>query len=121
MNEQIRLVDDDDDLLDFLRGCLAEASFQVTTSRNGLEALAVAEKRHFDLIVTDVQTDGIAGLTGGNAVENLMNQFGGIAKRVAGHALWLVNTVSRAVFACLPFLLQEGFPRSTFDTCCDVL
>jgi|SRR5687767_9425820 len=59
----ILLVDDDIFLLTLTAELLSGLGYQVTTARNGSEALAVFDNGHaVDLLVTDVQMPGLHGL-----------------------------------------------------------
>lgn len=51
---RILVVDDDKNTRLFLKAVLENASYNVTTATNGVEALEVMDKEHIDLIVLDV-------------------------------------------------------------------
>ena len=57
---RILVVDDDDDLRAYVRGCLG-TRWMVTEARDGREALAVAERVHPALVLTDVRMPGADG------------------------------------------------------------
>ena len=50
---KILIIDDDQDILDFVSACLAD-SHEVITSLNGELGLYTMEKQKFDVIVTDI-------------------------------------------------------------------
>ena len=60
---KILLVDDEEDILEFISYNLAKEGYKVFTAKNGLEALKVAEKNIPNLVILDVmmpEMDGIA-------------------------------------------------------------
>jgi len=59
---KILLVDDEQDILDFLSYNLEKEGFKVYTANNGKEAVAIATKKHPDLIVLDVMMPGMDGI-----------------------------------------------------------
>lgn len=50
---RILVIDDDQDILDFVSSCL-EDDHNVTTAANGEEGMVACEKNAFDLIITDI-------------------------------------------------------------------
>jgi DNA-binding response OmpR family regulator len=59
----VLVVEDDSRMAGLLRQGLAEEGFSVTVSRNGTEALGMAQASPFDVIVLDVMLPGIDGFT----------------------------------------------------------
>ncbi len=51
---KILVADDEDGLLELIRFSLDTSGFHVTTARNGKQALELAQKDKFDLIILDV-------------------------------------------------------------------
>jgi len=62
MQKKILLVDDEPDILEFLKYNLEKANFTVFTARNGREAIALAEQITPDLIVLDVMMPELDGV-----------------------------------------------------------
>jgi len=62
MQKKILLVDDEPDILEFLKYNLEKADFRVTTAKNGKEAIALAEQINPDLIVLDVMMPEMDGV-----------------------------------------------------------
>jgi len=58
----ILVVDDDEELLEHLKGKLTKWGFNCSLARNGVEALDVIEKNHVDLILSDQQMPKMTGL-----------------------------------------------------------
>ena len=58
---QILLVDDDADLLDVLREWLSMSGYQVETAQDGMQAIALAKRQTFDLVVSDLNMPGMNG------------------------------------------------------------
>ncbi|HKC69834.1 MAG TPA: response regulator transcription factor [Bacteroidia bacterium] len=59
---KILLVDDEQDILDFLSYNLEKENFEVHTANNGVDAIKEAEKLSPDLIVLDVMMPGMDGI-----------------------------------------------------------
>ena len=61
-NETILLVEDDNNIREFVIDILTEFGYQVMESKNGEEALSLIEENSsFDLLVTDIKMPGISG------------------------------------------------------------
>ncbi len=60
--EKIIIVDDEADVLDLCSRILKSDGYRVKTARNGYEAIDIAQKEHFDLLLTDIKMPGITGL-----------------------------------------------------------
>jgi len=58
----ILVVDDEEDILEFIGYNLRREGYRVLTAGNGLEALSVAEKEHPDLILLDVMMPEMDGI-----------------------------------------------------------
>ena len=59
---KILLVDDEQDILDFLSYNIEKEGFEVYTATNGIDAIELAKKNPPDLIVLDVMMPGIDGI-----------------------------------------------------------
>jgi len=60
--KHILVVDDEPRIAEIARDYLERAGFRVTTAANGIDALAVAQSRHPDLIVLDLGLPHLGGL-----------------------------------------------------------
>jgi len=60
---RILVVDDDESLLGFLATMLGKAGAEVSSARNGGEALLLAETNAFDIFVIDINLPGISGVS----------------------------------------------------------
>lgn len=58
----ILVVDDEEDILELLRYILSKENYETSTVTTGEEALQLARKKHFDLIVLDLMLPGVDGL-----------------------------------------------------------
>lgn len=61
MNKKILVVDDDKELVDFLKDYLEKDGYSVTGTYDGKEALQLFRKREFDLIVLDLMLPEMDG------------------------------------------------------------
>src|ERR1035437_5686611 len=68
---KILLVDDEQDILDFLSYNLEKEGFQVTTATNGKDAISKATKHKPDLIVLDVMMPGMDGIETCREIRNI--------------------------------------------------
>lgn len=59
---EILLVDDEEDILEFLKYNLDKAGYKTTLARNGKEALVIAANHDFDLIVLDIMMPEMDGV-----------------------------------------------------------
>lgn len=59
---QILIVDDDEDILNFLSYNVTNAGYQILTAGNGIEALEMATKHKPDLILLDLMMPGMDGI-----------------------------------------------------------
>jgi len=72
MAEKILIVDDEPDMLKLLSMILKEkTSYEVTTTNNPLEALDLAKKGGFDLVISDLKMPGLDGLELIDAVKRI--------------------------------------------------
>lgn len=63
MAEKILIVDDEPDMLKLLSMILRErTSYAVTTTNNPLEALDLAKKEGFDIVISDLKMPGLDGI-----------------------------------------------------------
>ncbi len=62
MEEKILIVDDDDEILSMCTNSLADETYEVLTSASGEDAFALAQKDHFDLVLSDIRMPGMDGL-----------------------------------------------------------
>jgi len=61
MAERILVVEDDPDILELLRLNLSQAGFEVTTAKNGDDALAALRRSQPDLVLLDLMLPGRSG------------------------------------------------------------
>ena len=62
IQRSVLVVDDDVSILDMTEDLLTEAGFEVTKCSSGEEALALADERDWDVVLSDLQMPGIGGL-----------------------------------------------------------
>lgn len=61
-NIKILIVDDEPDIVEFIRYNITNAGYQVHMAYNGVEALEIAEKEHPDLILLDIMMPKMDGV-----------------------------------------------------------
>lgn len=61
-NNKILLVDDESDILDFLRYNLEKEGYEVFTANDGEEGILIAEREHPDLIILDIMMPKMDGV-----------------------------------------------------------
>jgi len=62
MPNHILIIDDEELVIKSLKKLLEDRHFSVAMAMNGQEALAVAEKDKFDLIIADIRMPGMSGV-----------------------------------------------------------
>ncbi|HUV48953.1 MAG TPA: response regulator transcription factor [Actinomycetes bacterium] len=110
---RLLVVDDDADIVELLAASLRFSGFEVTTARNGHDALALASSSRPDLIVLDVMMPGLDGLAvvrrlreGGSRVPVvLLTAKDATEDRVAG------LTIGGDDYITKPFSLEEVVAR----------
>ena len=68
MSHRILLIDDEDDILEFIRYNLTKAGYEVYTARNGAEGLQQAAAHRPHLILLDVMMPGMDGYEATRAI-----------------------------------------------------
>jgi DNA-binding NtrC family response regulator len=72
MAEKILIVDDEPDMLKLLSMILREKTpYEISTTNNPLEAIELAKKGDFDLVISDLKMPGIDGLELIDAIKRL--------------------------------------------------
>jgi DNA-binding NtrC family response regulator len=69
-NAAILIVDDEENLLLLLERILSKQGYQVLTAQNGHDALALAEKRSFQLAILDIKMFPLDGVGLLNEIKN---------------------------------------------------
>src|SRR4030043_293090 len=88
---RILVVDDDPDILSFVKRGLAYEGYTVDTAASGAEALTKARDREPDLVILDIMMPGINGIEvakrlreGGDVPILMLTAKGTVADKVAG-------------------------------------
>jgi DNA-binding NtrC family response regulator len=72
MAEKILIVDDEPDMLKLLSMILKEKTpYEISTTNNPLEAIELAKKGDFDLVISDLKMPGIDGIELIDAIKRL--------------------------------------------------
>ena len=77
-NKKILIVDDEQDILEFISYNLKKEGFEVETADNGRDAIAIAKKTNPDLIILDVmmpEMDGIETCAEMRKIDSLKDTF----------------------------------------------
>ena len=59
---KLLVVDDEQDICDFVRNFFSERGFEVFTALNGEEALALAKEEKPELVLLDIKMEGMDGI-----------------------------------------------------------
>jgi two-component system, NtrC family, response regulator PilR len=59
---RIMIIEDDKEMRSLLKDFLEEEGFETDSASNGVDALQVLSKDHFDLVITDIRMPGLTGL-----------------------------------------------------------
>ena len=120
---RILVVDDDPEILSFIKRGLAYEGYTVETASNGAEALAKARDREPDLVVLDIMMPGIDGTEvarrlrqAGDVPILMVTAKGTVADRVAGLNIgaddYLVKPFAfDELLARVRALLRRGHPK----------
>lgn len=109
----ILVVEDDQQLSEFLVDVLSASGYGVTVAHNGREALEVMEKRIFDLLITDIvmpEKDGvslIASLKKSNPKLRIIAMSGRSKTDLEIDSLQLVRVLGADVTLQKPFSIEE--------------
>lgn len=73
MAEKILIVDDEPDMLKLLSMILREKTpYEITTTNNPIEAVELAKKGDFDLVITDLKMPGLMDCNSLKKLKNVM-------------------------------------------------
>ena len=59
---RIMIIEDDKEMRSLLKDFLEEEGFATDSASNGVDALQMLSKDHFDLVITDIRMPGLTGL-----------------------------------------------------------
>ena len=59
--QQVLIVDDSDSMRFVIKFCLENAGYQVFEARDGREGLIMAQSKHYDVIITDINMPNMDG------------------------------------------------------------
>jgi signal transduction histidine kinase/DNA-binding response OmpR family regulator len=108
-DEHILIADDEPDVLDTCSRVLALQGYQVTVVHSGFEAIEMAKKQDFDLLLTDIKMPGMSGLEAFHAIKQLRPDIVGVA--VTGHGA--VDTAIEALKLGMDDFLLKPFALDT--------
>jgi len=72
-HELVLVVDDNDEILNYLSVLIKEEGYEVIQASNGVDALEIANEQHPDLIVSDIMMPEMDGITLCSTLKNDMN------------------------------------------------
>ena len=108
-DERILIADDEPDVLDMCSRVLALQGYQVTGVHNGFEAIEMAKKQDFDLLLTDIKMPGMSGLEAFHAIKQHRPDIVGVA--VTGYGA--VDTAIEALKLGMDDFLLKPFALDT--------
>ena len=59
---RIMIIEDDEEMRSLLKDFFEEEGFETDSVSNGVDALRMLSKDHFDLVITDIRMPGLTGL-----------------------------------------------------------
>ena len=59
---RIMIIEDDEEMRSLLKDFFEEEGFEIDSVSNGVDALRMLSKDHFDLVITDIRMPGLTGL-----------------------------------------------------------
>jgi DNA-binding NtrC family response regulator len=99
MAEKVLIVDDEPDMLRLLSMIIKEKTpYEVTTTNNPLEALELAKKGSFDLLVADLKMPGLNGIELLEAVKRFDEDIPTIIITAYGTVEAAVETMHKGAF-----------------------
>lgn len=60
--KNLLIVDDEPEILYFLRTMFEEGSYEVAIAENGMQALAILERQDIDVLISDIRIPGMDGI-----------------------------------------------------------
>jgi len=104
-DESILIADDEADVLDTCARVLSLQGYQVTGVHSGFEAIEIAKKQSFDLLLTDIKMPGVTGLQAFRAIKQRSPDIVGVA--ITGYGA--VDTAIEALKLGMDDLLLKPF------------
>ncbi len=99
MNEKLLIVDDEPDMLRLLNMIIKEKTpYEVTTTNNPLEALELAKKGEFALVIADLKMPGLNGIELLEAVKRFGEDIPVIIITAYGTVEAAVETMQKGAF-----------------------
>lgn len=113
--KKILIIDDEEDILNFVSMVLTDANFKTFTSNNIDNALDILQKNHIDLILLDIMLPKIDGFSFNNMLksdENLKNiPVAFITARLNAQDKIIGLKEGAIDYICKPFTAEELIKR----------
>lgn len=108
-DERILIVEDEPDIRDMCARALAMEGYRVTGAANAAEALQIAQKQEFDLLLTDIRMPGMSGLQTYRAIQQLRPDIVGVVITAYGSVETAIEALKLGMqdFILKPFSLEE--------------
>ena len=70
--KNILIIDDNEEVLDILKQLLLDEGYRVSTANNGASGVALFLRQNFDLVITDLNMQGMDGLDVIRRINNIV-------------------------------------------------
>jgi CheY-like chemotaxis protein len=74
VSKKILVIDDEELIIKSLAKLLEKSGFEVFVAKNGLDALAMVEDEHFDLLIADIRMPGMNGVEIIDSVNQILQE-----------------------------------------------
>jgi two-component system response regulator FlrC len=109
----VLVVEDDEELREAVVETLKLAGFKVKSANNGIEALSVLERSEIDMVVSDVNMDGMDGI---ELLENIRTRFGQLPVVMVTAYADVNKAVSAMRLGAVDFMIKPFEPGVLIET-----
>ena len=109
----VLVVEDDEELREAVVETLKLTGFKVKSANNGIEALSVLERSEIDMVVSDVNMDGMDGI---ELLENIRTRFGQLPVVMVTAYADVNKAVSAMRLGAVDFMIKPFEPGVLIET-----